>query len=191
VARFTVDQLLARYPQPERHTEQVQFLARRLFEELRPLHGLGEREALVLEAAAELHDIGTAVSYYRHHKHGAYLLGAVPLSGFDHREQALIILLVRYHQKGMPKIDPFRQVLVDADTAPLRQLTICLRLAEFLERSRAGRVRDLSASIAKDRVRLRLRITEQADVEMAETRKQAPLFRAAFHRRLELRAEAP
>jgi len=190
VARFSVDQLLARYPQPPQHTAQVRKLAGRLFEELRPLHALDPRDALILDAAAALHDIGTAVSYYRHHKHGAYLLTAVPLSGFDHREQALIILLVRYHQSGMPKIGQFRKLLSKDDEIRLRQLTLCLRLAEFLERSRAGRVKDLQAEIEPKVVRLKLQATERPDVEIAETRKQAPLFRAAFHRRLELQAVA-
>ena len=190
VARFSIDQLLSRYPQPRNHTVQVRKLARRLFQELRALHEMGPRAALILDAAAALHDIGTAVSYYRHHKHGAYLLEAVPLAGFDHREQAMIILLVRYHQKGMPKIGDYQQILDPEDEVHLRQLTVCLRLAEFLERSRASRVRDLEVEIKPGLVRLLLLATERPDVEMAETRKQAPLFRAAFHRRLELKAVA-
>ena len=45
-----------------------------LFDQLRPLHGLEDRDRKILQAAALLHDIGQFVSYKGHHKHSLYLI---------------------------------------------------------------------------------------------------------------------
>ena len=63
----------------------------------------------------------------------------------------------------------------------------CLRLAEYLERSRTGRVRDVRVTIEPTVVSLELVADGEPWVEFWETQKQAPLFEAAFGRHLELR----
>jgi exopolyphosphatase / guanosine-5'-triphosphate,3'-diphosphate pyrophosphatase len=194
VGRFTIQNLLQRYPQPVDHVDHVRFLAHRLFAELRPLHRLGDRDLELLDAATRLHDIGTAISYYGHHKHGAYLLASNNLPGFTHREQALILLLVRFHRSGSPRWGIYRQLADrDDDKHRLRCLTACLRLAEYLERAHAARVEDLSVEIDPGTIRLEIEASEPPTVEIAETRKHASLVRAAFGRTLELRMafEAP
>jgi exopolyphosphatase / guanosine-5'-triphosphate,3'-diphosphate pyrophosphatase len=189
VRRFSVANLLAQYGQEDHpHVERVVHLALQLFSELEPLHGLGEEEAGLLEAAAWLHDIGMTVDYHRHHKHGEYLVRSAPLPGFTQREMALISLLVRYHRKGLPKVGDLRPMLESDDKRRLLQLTSCLRLAEYLERSRAGRVKGVRATIGRKNVALEVRATETPTVELWEAAKQRDLFERAFGRSLSLTA---
>jgi exopolyphosphatase/guanosine-5'-triphosphate,3'-diphosphate pyrophosphatase len=115
------------------------------------------------------------------------VLGSEPLSGFTHREQALLMLLVRYHHKGVPRPEPFQSLLAPGDGQLLAHLTACLRLAEYLERSRAGRVRDLAAEIGDRKVTLTLEAGEEPAVELWETRKHASLFQRAFGKKLVLK----
>lgn len=188
VRRFAVENLTWRYPQPLRHVEHVGELALQLFEGLQPLHGYGEWEADLLRAAARLHDIGTAINYNDHHKHGAYLLESTALRGFSHREQALLTLLVRYHRRGTPKAAPYGPLLSDGDERRLRVLATCLRMAEYLETSRARRVRGVRVDVGDGgAVRVELEAdSEEAWAEFWETQKHADLFRKAFGRKLEL-----
>jgi exopolyphosphatase/guanosine-5'-triphosphate,3'-diphosphate pyrophosphatase len=186
VTRFAVQNVAQQYSQTSPHVARVRRIAQRLFEELKPLHRLGDRDRDLLDAAATLHDIGTTVDYHRHHKHGAYLALTQPLPGFDHREQALVSLLIRYHRKGTPGTGPYRSLMRPDDKTRLTQLAACLRLAEHLECARTGRIHGISARILDDRVLLRARSSGQAVVEIWEARKQADLFEAAFGRRLEI-----
>jgi exopolyphosphatase/guanosine-5'-triphosphate,3'-diphosphate pyrophosphatase len=186
VRRFSVENLAHQYQQPSAHLAHVRRLARRLFEELESIHGLGRQEAELLDAAATLHDVGMTVGYHLHHKHGAYLVLAARLNGFDHREQALVSRLVRYHRKGRPKLGVLAELTREGDQKLLETLTLCLRLAEMMERSRAGRVRDLRATIGSEVVRLDVLATEEPVVELWEANKQIPLFQRALDRRLEL-----
>jgi exopolyphosphatase/guanosine-5'-triphosphate,3'-diphosphate pyrophosphatase len=188
VRAFSVRNRARQYPQPGGHVLQVRELAGRLFDGLAPLHGMAEAERELLDAAAALHDSGTLLHYYRHEKHGAYMLIAAPLDGYTHRELALLALLVRYHRRGSPKLGAFAQLARPGDKRRLRQLTVCLRLAESLERSRAGRVRDVEIEVGKGAVVMRLVADEEPTVELWEAQKHEPLFRRAFGRRLELEA---
>lgn len=188
VRRFAVDNLTWRYPQPRRHVEHVERLALQLFEGLGPLHGYGEWEAELLRVGSRLHDIGTAVNYNDHHKHGAYLLNSTALRGFSHREQALLTLLVRYHRRGKPKTAPFGPLMATGDDRRIRVLATCLRMAEYLETSRARRVRGVRVALDDPAVvRVELHAdSDEAWAEFWETQKQADLFREAFGRDLEL-----
>jgi exopolyphosphatase/guanosine-5'-triphosphate,3'-diphosphate pyrophosphatase len=152
------------------------------------LHHLEEADAEVLEAAAWLHDIGMTVDYHRHHKHGEYLVRSAPLPGFTQREMALISLLVRFHRKGFPRVGDLAPVLERGDETRVLQLSTCLRLAEYLERSRAGRVTAVTARIGKKKVSLEVSANETPTLELWEASKQRDLFERAFERSLAVSA---
>jgi exopolyphosphatase / guanosine-5'-triphosphate,3'-diphosphate pyrophosphatase len=186
---FSVRNLGRRHPRLPLHIEQVGRLAAAVFDGLRPIHRLGPPERDLLAAAAELHDVGAALDYYRHEKHGEYILTSSALPGFDHRELALLALMVRYHRKGLPQRKPYDALLTPADELVLGQLTACLRTAESLERSRAGRVRDVVVEVEDEAVRLVIESEEEPTVELWEVRQHADLFAAVFGgRRLEVSA---
>lgn len=189
VRKFSVQNLARRHPQPALHLERVSILADDLFRALEPIHGLGAVERELLAAAAELHDVGTSLDYYRHEKHGEYILVSAPLPGFDHRELALLSLMVRYHRKGEPRVKAYDGLLDATDERVLAQLTACLRAAESLERSRAGRVREVEVDFDDSSIRLTLVADEEPAVELWEVRQHSALFEQAFGgRRLEVAA---
>jgi exopolyphosphatase / guanosine-5'-triphosphate,3'-diphosphate pyrophosphatase len=188
VRQFSVQNLLAHYPQDESHTAHVRRLSSRLFQALEPLHGYGVAEASLLDAAASLHDIGMNVNYFDHHKHSAYLILSAQMPGFTHREHVLLALLTQYHRKGDPKLGAFKTMLQADDDLRLTRLAACLRLAEYLERARAGRVTNLEVSIEKDAVTLGLIAGDTPRVELWEAAKQGEIFRKAFGRELRLEA---
>jgi exopolyphosphatase/guanosine-5'-triphosphate,3'-diphosphate pyrophosphatase len=180
VRGFYVRNLFARYPQDYGHTARVRHFCRLLFGLLAPLHGYGQAEEQLLDEAALLHDIGMSVGYYDHHKHGEYLVMSGAIPGLTHREQVLLGLLVRYHRKGEPRPGAYKSVLQDGDHKRLLRLATILRISEYLERSRAGRVEGLEVHLSSKQVRLTLLAQEEPWVELAETRKQARLFQQAF-----------
>ncbi len=183
---FSVQNLFNHYAQEAKHTAHVRKLSKQLFMALEPIHGYGAVDALLLDAAAYLHDIGMAVSYHDHHKHGAYLVLNTQMPGLSHREQILLALLVQYHRKGEPKLGAYKRILESDDETRLLRLAACLRLAEFLERSRSGRVENLEIKISKDTVTVQLLASETPRVELWEAAKQSDLFRKAFGRTLML-----
>lgn len=167
------------------HVRRVRRLALALFDGLQRLHDLDESERQTLGAAAELHDIGTRVSFHRRHRHAAYLIDAAPLWGFDHQQQAMISRLVRFHRSGRPTLGPYRRMFGEDDERTLLILAACLRLAVQFERSRAGRVEGVSVQVG-DRITVSLHAATEPTVELWEAGKHAGLVQTAFGRELVL-----
>jgi exopolyphosphatase/guanosine-5'-triphosphate,3'-diphosphate pyrophosphatase len=170
------------------HAAKVRELSLSLFDQLTPLHGYGAWERELLGYAATLHDIGLAVGYYDHHRHGAYLIQNTALQGFSHREIAMISLMVRYHRKG--DVDPgeLRVLLEDDDTQRIARLAALLRLSEFLERRKSQVIQSLKVEIGAS-VRVLARTSGDADIEIWDANRSTGLFRKSYGREMEIMAE--
>lgn len=182
IRSFSVANLLAHYARADRSTATVKHLAVQLLAGLVSLHGLGEREADLLHVAADLQDLGLAVSYYRQGRHAEYLVSAAQLNGFSHREQALIARMVRFHSKGEPTLGPLANCCESADARVLEVLVSCLRLAERLDRPRGSRVRDLEVILTEDAVKVRLFADEGAVIEQRQVGSASQLLERIFGR---------
>jgi exopolyphosphatase/guanosine-5'-triphosphate,3'-diphosphate pyrophosphatase len=181
---FGVRNLLQQYAQAKEHIQLTRELSAELFWGLQSLHGFSAREAELLDAAAVLQDIGLAVNYYRHDRHGAYLVASAPLLGFTHREQALLAQLVRFHLRGRPRLGAYQRICEPDDERLLLTLAACLRLADHLERPRAQRVTELEVRISDSEVVVRPVSSGDLSLEMWQIEQHMELFRTAFGRRL-------
>jgi exopolyphosphatase / guanosine-5'-triphosphate,3'-diphosphate pyrophosphatase len=159
------------------HAARVAALALSLFDQTRGIHGLTDREREWLEYAALLHDVGMNISFERHHRHSYYLIKNGGLRGFEPDEIEVMALVARYHRRATPKRAhegygdlpaPRRRVV--------RTLGACLRMAESLDRSRAGAVHRVD--VRTNGVEAVLRLEAAGDVELeawAAQRQRAPL----------------
>ncbi len=126
------------------HARQVARLALQLFDQLQDSHGLGARERELLEYAALLHDVGTHISYEKHHKHSYYLIKNGDLRGFDPAEIDIIALVARYHRQSPPtRAHEGYAALGRRPRQVVKILAALLRLAEGLDRSHARAVSGL------------------------------------------------
>ncbi len=179
VRRRSVVELGERCRYLPEHAQQVARLALTLFDATRTQHRLGSREREWLEYGSLLHDIGTHISYDAHHKHSCYLIRHGELRGFDPEEIEVIGLIARYHRQATPKrahegYGPLHRSL----RRTVRFLGAFVRLAEGLDRSHAQVVRELEVASADEGLRIQLRTTGDAELELwAANRHAAPLSR--------------
>ena len=191
IRRFSVLNMARVYNYEKQHVAHVRYLANRLFEQLMPLHGFGRAEQEILDSAALLHDLGTIIDYYDHHKHSQMLITNRGLPGYSPRETALIALLTRYHRKGKPSTAGFESLLKKGDDLLLIRLAAMLRLAEFLERGRNANVDDVNAFWDDSNLRLTVVADEYPAVEMWEAEKNAAsLMERAFNRQVLIESSA-
>lgn len=149
----------------EAHARHVARLAVELFESGREagLHAYGARERELLEYAALLHDIGTFLSYTRHHRHTYYLVRNADLVGFDQSEVGILAATTFFHRKARPaaRYEAFAE-LDPAARKAVRKLSAFLRLAEYLDRGHTAAVTHARLTKA-GRGELRLELTTAAD----------------------------
>jgi exopolyphosphatase/guanosine-5'-triphosphate,3'-diphosphate pyrophosphatase len=190
VRRFSILNLARLYGCENAHANHVARLALSLFDQLGVAgrHNYGALERELLWAACQLHDIGTVVDYYDHHKHSAYIIINAGLPGFSHRETALIAQMCLYHRKGTPDLKPYSRLFNKGDLQLVSRLAALLRLAEYLDRSRAQTIVRLKLMGNGKRLRLRTTPRARADarVEIWEGQRNAGLLEEAFKVKLEV-----
>ena len=158
-----------RYHYDEAHGELVARMAARLFDELKPLHGLGARDRLLLQAASLLHDVGDFVRYDGHHKHSYYLILHGDIMGLSQDERALVANVARYHRKSHPDVSHpnFRELDKDG-RSKVRSLSAILRIADALDREHLGKVQDVLPDLDPAKGRLYLSLTGDEDRALEE-----------------------
>lgn len=167
--------LLARFEIEDRHARHVAHLSLRLFDELRPWHGLGVREREWLHFAALLHDVGAAVAYDGHAQHSAYAIRNGGLRGLTAEEVEVLALVARYHGGARPRRrrDDAYAALTKKLRRTVRWLSAMLRVAEGLDRSHYQLVRDLHVRRRRERFVVVADTLRHAQLELWAGRERA------------------
>jgi exopolyphosphatase/guanosine-5'-triphosphate,3'-diphosphate pyrophosphatase len=169
------------------HVAHVTDLALQLFDSLAPLHGLGEAERFLLEAAGYLHDIGHQYDYLGlgHHKQSARIIREHPWRNLSPPQVSVIALLACYHRKSMPDLKHERfAALPDSDRKIVQKLAAVLRLADSLDRSHEGGVSRVSAELLPNQIVFELQTTGPVWREVMTAHAKGDLAQAVFQRDL-------
>ena len=183
----SVLQLARRCNWDEGHSRQTARLALHLFDQTADLHRLGPDDRELLEHAGLLHDIGEHVSTESHHKHSAYLIQHGRLRGFAPHEVDFVAALARAHRGAGPRPshEPFASLDRDAKDRVVR-LAALLRVADGLDRGRAGAVDDVEVVLNGTRAQLRVKAAGDISIELWGARRKRELFERIFERRLDV-----
>lgn len=181
----TIKQMCHRYGVELHHAQHVCRLALALFDALRPLHGLGDHERELLEAAALLHDVGYHIASDQHHKHSYYIIRHAVMPGFSSTEAEIIANIARYHRKSHPKQKHENfVVLPERWQHVVRWTAACLRIAEGLDRRRQQRVQSLVVQLDGGTLRLVLGAQEDVSIEVWGAQRRAALLEEVSGKRI-------
>jgi exopolyphosphatase/guanosine-5'-triphosphate,3'-diphosphate pyrophosphatase len=154
VRERTVATLTRRFDIDTAHGVRVRNTALHLLEQLRdPWQLHHPNYAPILGWAAELHELGLAVSHSQYQKHGAYLVANADLSGFTRQEQQVLSALVLGHRRKFP-VDTFL-ALPSGVRDCARRLCVILRLAVLMNRGRTGSVPQPTLEASDDNLMLK------------------------------------
>ena len=151
--------------------------AAQLFDRLKKLHGLPASKRLILELAAVLHSCGSFVSARQHSRCTFDIIRGMDLFGLSAQEVLEVALVA-----GGPGVD------LDAEAAGLPQgeritiskLSAIFRLANALDKSHQGKLRNLKASLDEDRVLLKAESSKNTLLERWAFEQAAGYFKDVF-----------
>lgn len=142
--------LLRKYHGDEGHAQFVTDVSLKIFEALKAENGLGERERVLLEVAAMLHDIGIFVRMENHHEHSAYIISNSEFFGLTQNEITIVSQIAKYHRgHSNPQDDDHFQMLPRSSRMTILKLTAIIRIADAIDRSHTQKFTELK--IAKQR----------------------------------------
>ncbi len=173
--------LSEKYQSDAGHGEHVGRLCEHLLKNLHDLHHLTEHDALLLQVAAILHEVGTYVSPRAHHKHSEYIILNSEIFGLDRLDVTIVALVSRYHRHSGPKLDHTSYAALDTDDRiRVCKLAAILRVADALERTHAQRVSKIEITRTASKLQIRLPGLEDAAIERLAMDSKADLFEQVF-----------
>jgi len=161
-------------PARSRH---VAKLAVALFDASRRAHGLSARHRELLETAALLEDLGRGL-HLQDREHLTYqLIRGGGLRGLTDIELEIVGLTARYSRGGAPKSRHRHFAEIDPDSQHVvRVLAGILRVADGLDRGRAGVVRDIRCRLGGGKLRISPVARGDASVEVHAASRASKLF---------------
>src|SRR5216684_3060393 len=186
--RRSINALSSRFAGANDHGKQVAKLSLKLFDATAPILGLPKTSRELLEFAALLHDIGHAIDHDRHNRHSYYLIRNAELFGFDPDEIEVIAQAARGHRKQAPKLDsPDLKPLSAARRRVIRGLAAILRVADALDRSHFGVVKNIDVSYSPGRIVVGVDSKrEKADLELWTCERRTDLLSRLLDRQVVL-----
>lgn len=194
VRRRSVARVLRRLGYEGTHHIHVSRLATRLWDQLHERLRLPPPSREWLEHASLLHDVGHAIGHERHPEHSYYLIVHGELFGFTRDEVEIIGQVARHHdRKGIPKVPPAeRTPLPSADWRVVRGLAAILRVAEGLDRTHFGVVRDVRVRESRDATLLQaITAGDDAQLELWEARRRVDLLERLLGKEVRVAIASP
>ncbi len=189
VLSYSLTTLVKYYECDEKHVEHVVHLSIQLFKQLRVLHKFPRQYLKVLKIAASLHDCGMRVKYYNHQKHSWYMILNSAIYGATHREIVLAAFVAGCHRKediNAADWAKFRDIVTEEDLDVVKKLGVLLRIAESLDRSRAGVIAGINCDVLGDSVIMKTEVTGEATLEIRNAMAANGEFKRSFRKNLEI-----
>jgi len=132
--------------------------------------------------AAKILDVGLSVDYYNRELHAAEIAAASDLTGFSHRQLAIVSSLIRGTEQNMAWAKGVGRLLEPEDAELVQQAAAALGLADEIERRLAPGVPGIvSCTVRTREIVVRAPVTGGWWLQRSEER-----FRAVFGRQLRL-----
>jgi exopolyphosphatase/guanosine-5'-triphosphate,3'-diphosphate pyrophosphatase len=170
------------------HARTVAQLSVSVFDQLRSEHGLSDRERVLLEVAALLHDIGNYVNLRGHHKHTWYLLSVSEIFGLSRDDMSIVANVARYHRRAMPQKSHLPYMALDRDARlTVNKLSAILRLANALDADHLQKVKDVKVLSEDDEWVLEVDGAGDLTMERLASLARADFLTEVFGRRVTFR----
>ncbi len=149
----SVARLASRFSVDTNQADSVATVALELFDDIRDSLNIENAQYIALRRklywAAQLHEIGHAISHAEYHRHGAYIIDHAEIMGFAQTELHRLSLLVLAHKGKLKKID------TDFFNLDFVAQLICLRLAViFCHARKMPILKDLKVSLEAQKIYL-------------------------------------
>jgi exopolyphosphatase/guanosine-5'-triphosphate,3'-diphosphate pyrophosphatase len=168
------------------HAENVYRLTSLMLSSLKPLHNLDKSFDKIIKTACMLHDCGLSIRYYDHHKHSFYMILNSEVNGLSHKELIMSAYVAAYHRNNEFEVNIFQfsGIMNRLDLQNVEKIGAFLRIAESLDKSMSGSVKDIKCSITQDVVTIEVISENNIDLEISEAKKAIPFFMDTFDKTL-------
>ncbi|OCL28053.1 hypothetical protein U472_02310 [Orenia metallireducens] len=170
-----------KYYYNQKHAKVVTEFTMKIFDGVKAIHGLGDRERLLLQIAAILHDVGKYISLKRHYYHSYDIIRASSILGLNNKELEIVANIARYHSKKLPNnSDTSYRKLSTEDKVLVAKLAAILQLGDSLDRSHIKKFEDLKVNLKNKKLEIIGYSNENTLLEAWTFEQKSELFKEVF-----------
>ena len=171
------------------HAEHVFDLSMQLFRQVKVIHKLPRPYVKILRVASMLHDLGSSMKFYDHHKHSLYMILNSNLYGIPQKDLIMAAMVAGLHYRdGLEQLDvqKYLDLLTEEEIIAVRKLGVIVRIAECFDRSCGGVIVGISCDVLGDSVILKTKAQGDCTLEIKDALSALGDFKRAFKKNLEI-----
>jgi exopolyphosphatase/guanosine-5'-triphosphate,3'-diphosphate pyrophosphatase len=186
---FSLATISEYYHTKPNNDEHVYNLSMILFKQLKVLHKLSRSYVRVLRAASSMYSSGKRISFTNYTKNGFCVVLNSNINGLTHKELVLASFVVSSQNLDDLKATEwvkYKDLVTKDDIIAVQRLAVIVKIASSLDRFMKKRVIDVNCDILGDSVIMKTILDGKAVLEIREAIKNAPDFKKAFNKSLEI-----
>lgn len=171
-----------RYGVSKPHMQSVAKIALAIFDGTKKLHGLGQRERLLLECAVYLHDCGKYVSLIDTAECNYQIIMATEIIGLSAMEREIIAQIVRFNTLKMESYDSLSKTsdLGLSEYLTVNKLAAILRISNAMDRSHLQKVEQIQVSVRENKMLIHLVTNRDYTLEQGLLGEKLDFFEDVF-----------
>ncbi len=171
-----------RYLGSRKRAETLEKITMTIFDSMKKIHGLGNREQLYLRIAALLHDCGKYISMMDIGETSYHIIMATEMIGLSHMEREIVANIVRFNHTPFAYYDNMKQSgLTKEAYLIVAKLTAILKVANGLDRSHKQKLKGVKAVLKDNELILTIDTQENILLEQGLFTKRAKFFREVYN----------
>ncbi|MCC8136564.1 MAG: exopolyphosphatase [Clostridiales bacterium] len=155
-----------RYKANQAHNRNIGDIAVEIFDRMKKVHGLGQRERLLLQISVILHSCGKFISLTNVSECAYNIILATEIIGLSHEERAIVAYTVKYNTSRFIYYDDLetKTDLDEKEYMIVAKLTAILRIANSLDRTHQQKCSNLTVTLREHE--LRISVSSQSDLSL-------------------------
>lgn len=181
-------QVAEHYESDMNHTQNVEQLSLAIFDSIRKISGLDQRDRLLLQAAAILHDCGKYVNMMHGTDNTYYLVLNTEIIGLSESEKRIVANVIRFNSNGeVPEYEGVSSELDHMDYVRMQKMAAILRLANGMDRSHLQRIQDVRVTVKDNELKIMANTIYDITLEQGMMERRAHFFEQIYGLRPMLR----
>ena len=172
-----------RYNGSTRRADTLEHITTTIFDSMKKVHGMGQRERLYLRLAAILHDCGKYISMVNVGEASYDIIMATEMIGLSHMEREIVANIVRFNHSNFVYYGQAQERPRGLDKESyltVAKLTAILRLANSLDRSHKQKMKGVKAILQDNELILKIDTQEDITLEKGFFQTSTEFFKEVY-----------
>ena len=170
-----------RYMGSKKRGETLEKIALTIFDSMKKVHGLGQRDRLLLRLATLLHGCGKYISMTNLGECSYSIIMATEIIGLSHMEREIVANVVKFNHEEFEYYDVSKASTLDQESyLRIAKLTAILRVANGLDRSHKQKFKDVKTILKDDVLTITVDTKEDITLEKGMFSHRADFFEEVY-----------